>query len=75
MKNLPNLAPSMVEDVIVGNATPEAEQGLNVGRMIALMGLDTIQVPGMTVNRYCSSGLKALPLPPRKLKLAWPIAF
>ncbi len=39
-----------------GNATPEAEQGLNVGRLISLMALDTDKVPGMTVNRYCSSG-------------------
>lgn len=68
MKNLPNLAPSMVEDVIVGNATPEAEQGLNVGRMIALMGLDTIQVPGMTVNRYCSSGLESIAIAASKIE-------
>ena len=49
-----------IDDLIVGNATPEAEQGLNIGRMISLMGLDTIKVPGMTVNRYCSSGLETI---------------
>ncbi|MFT5228614.1 MAG: acetyl-CoA acyltransferase, partial [Glaciecola sp.] len=57
MKDFPQLDHKRVDDVIVGNATPEAEQGLNVGRMISLMGLDTDTVPGMTVNRYCSSGL------------------
>jgi acetyl-CoA acyltransferase len=50
-----------IDDVIVGNATPEAEQGLNiVGRMISLMGLNTDKVPGMTVNRYCSSGSETI---------------
>ena len=55
VKSVPNLDIEKIDDVIVGNATPEAEQGLNIGRMISLMGLDTIKVPGMTVNRYCSS--------------------
>ncbi|PST84362.1 acetyl-CoA C-acyltransferase [Pedobacter yulinensis] len=49
-----------IDDVIVGNATPEAEQGLNIGRMISLMGLDTEKVPGVTVNRYCASGLETI---------------
>ncbi len=52
MSTVPNLAKEQVDDVIVGNATPEAEQGLNIGRMISLMGLNTDKVPGMTVNRY-----------------------
>ena len=60
MEDLPNLDKDKIDDVIVGNATPEAEQGLNIGRMISLMGLDTIKVPGMTVNRYCSSGLQTI---------------
>lgn len=60
MKDFPNLDPNRIDDVIVGNATPEAEQGLNVGRMISLMGLDSEKVPGMTVNRYCSSGLQTI---------------
>eukprot|EP01029_Cantina_marsupialis_P013100 TRINITY_DN2901_c0_g6_i1.p1 TRINITY_DN2901_c0_g6~~TRINITY_DN2901_c0_g6_i1.p1 ORF type:complete len:395 (+),score=68.00 TRINITY_DN2901_c0_g6_i1:95-1279(+) len=68
MKEIPNLDPTMVDDVIVGNATPEAEQGLNVGRMIALMGLDNIQVPGMTVNRYCSSGLETIAIAASKIE-------
>ncbi|NRA11262.1 MAG: acetyl-CoA C-acyltransferase, partial [Crocinitomicaceae bacterium] len=54
MEQVPQLDKERIDDVIVGNATPEAEQGLNIGRMISLMGLDTVKVPGMTVNRYCS---------------------
>jgi acetyl-CoA acyltransferase len=47
---------------MVGNATPEAEQGLNLGRMISLMGLNTDSVPGLTINRYCASGLETIAL-------------
>jgi acetyl-CoA acyltransferase len=50
-----------------GNATPEAEQGLNMGRMISLMGLDTEKVPGMTVNRYCASGLETIAIAAAKI--------
>ncbi|MGY4385330.1 acetyl-CoA acyltransferase [Pedobacter sp. UYP24] len=57
---VPNLNKEEIDDVIVGNATPEAEQGLNIGRMISLMGLDTDKVPGVTVNRYCASGLETI---------------
>src|SRR5690606_16452347 len=57
-----------VDDVIVGNATPEAEQGLNVGRMISLMSFDTEKIPGMTVNRYCSSGLETIAIAVAKIK-------
>ncbi len=52
--------PVMIDDVIVGNAMPEAQQGLNVGRMIALMGLDEISVPGQVMNRFCASGLETI---------------
>lgn len=58
--SVPTLNPSEIDDVIVGNATPEAEQGLNIARMISLMGLDTDKVPGVTVNRYCASGLETI---------------
>ena len=57
----------LVDDVIVGNATPEAEQGLNIGRMISLMSLKTDKVPGMTVNRYCSSGLETIAIASAKI--------
>jgi acetyl-CoA acyltransferase len=68
MKNVPSVGNEEIDDVIVGNATPEAEQGLNIGRMISLMGLDTVKVPGMTVNRYCSSGLETIALASAKIK-------
>ena len=67
-KDFPQLDPNRIDDVIVGNATPEAEQGLNVGRMISLIGLDTVKVPGMTVNRYCSSGLQTIALAVANIK-------
>jgi len=60
LNDFPQLDHNRIDDVIVGNATPEAEQGLNIGRMVSLMGLDTNKVPGMTVNRYCSSGLQTI---------------
>ena len=66
--SIPNLDKERIEDVIAGNATPEAEQGLNIARMIALMGLDTVKVPGMTVNRYCSSGLETIAIAHAKIK-------
>jgi acetyl-CoA acyltransferase len=68
MKAVPQLDKDRIDDVIVGNATPEAEQGLNVGRMISLMGLDTDKVPGMTVNRYCSSGLETIAIASAKIE-------
>lgn len=68
MGQFPQLDPTRVEDVIVGNATPEAEQGLNVGRLISLMGLNTDRVPGMTVNRYCSSGLETMAIAKAKIE-------
>jgi acetyl-CoA acyltransferase len=65
--NVPNLDVNTIDDVIAGCATPEAEMGLNIGRMISLMGLDTDKVPGMTVNRYCSSGLETIAIAASKI--------
>src|SRR5258706_6743914 len=65
--SVPNLEKEKIDDVIAGNATPEAEQGLNMGRMISLMGLDTVKVPGMTVNRYCASGLETIAIAAAKI--------
>jgi len=67
MNDFPQIDKDEIDDVIVGNATPEAEQGLNIGRMISLMGLNTEKVPGMTVNRYCSSGLETLAIASAKI--------
>ncbi len=66
--SVPNLDNEQIDDVIVGNATPEAEQGLNIGRLISLMGLDTEKVPGVTVNRYCASGLETIATAVAKIK-------
>lgn len=60
LKDFPQLDKKRIDDVIVGNAMPEAEQGLNMGRLISLMGLGITDVPGVTVNRYCASGLETI---------------
>lgn len=60
MNELPDFDKSRIDDVMVGNAMPEAEQGLNMGRLISLMGLKVTDVPGVTVNRYCASGLETI---------------
>jgi acetyl-CoA acyltransferase len=65
--SVPNLDIDTIDDVMAGCATPEAELGLNIGRMISLMGLDTVKVPGMTVNRYCSSGLETIAIAASKI--------
>ncbi len=67
LEDLGDFDRNLIDDVIVGNATPEAEQGLNIGRMISLMALDTVKVPGMTVNRYCSSGLETIAIAASKI--------
>ena len=67
MLQLPEIDKNIIDDVIVGNAFPEAEQGYNMGRIISLLGLDTIKVPGMTVNRYCSSGLETISIASAKI--------
>ena len=67
MSDFPQLDKERIDDVIVGNATPEAEQGLNIGRMVSLMGLDTEKVPGMTINRYCASGLESIAIASAKI--------
>lgn len=68
MAQLPNFDKTLIDDVIVGNAMPEAEQGLNIGRIISLMGLQTDQVPGVTVNRYCASGLETIAMGMTKIQ-------
>lgn len=68
MKQLPEFDKNRIDDVIVGNAMPEAEQGLNVGRLVSLMGLETEAVPGVTVNRYCASGLETIAMASAKIQ-------
>ncbi len=67
MASVPQIEHTLVDDVMVGNAMPEAEQGLNVGRLISLLALDTDKVSGMTVNRYCASGLETIALASAKI--------
>ncbi len=68
LKELPQLDKKRIDDVIVGNAMPEAEQGLNMGRLISLMALDIVEIPGMTVNRYCASGLETIAIATAKIQ-------
>jgi len=68
LKNVPEFDKKRIDDVIVGNAMPEAEQGLNIGRLISLMGLKIEDVPGMTVNRYCASGLETVGIAVAKIQ-------
>lgn len=68
MADVPQLDKNRIDDLIVGNAMPEAEQGLNVARLISLMGLNTDKVPGVTVNRYCASGSEAIAIASAKIQ-------
>ncbi len=67
MASVPQLEANRVDDVIVGNAVPEAEQGLQVGRIIAARALG-FEVPGSTVNRYCASGLETIAIATAKIR-------
>ena len=67
MASVPNIAHDQVDDLIVGNAMPEAEQGLNMARFISLMAFNTDKVSGMTVNRYCASGLETIAIAAAKI--------
>ena len=66
LSQVPALDPARVEDLIVGNAVPEAEQGMQIARYIALLSLPN-SVPGMTINRYCGSGLEAIAIASAKI--------
>jgi acetyl-CoA acyltransferase len=68
MDSIPNIDKERIDDLIVGNAMPEAEQGLNFARLISLLALNTDKVPGMTVNRYCASGLETIAIASAKIK-------
>ena len=68
MKELPELDKKRIDDVIVGNAMPEGAQGLNMARLISLMGLNIIDVPGVTVNRFCSSGIETIGIATAKIQ-------
>ena len=67
MQSVPNVNEEQVDDLIVGNAMPEAEQGLNMGRLISLMSFNSDKISGMTVNRYCASGIETIAIASSKI--------
>ncbi|MFY0626211.1 MAG: acetyl-CoA C-acyltransferase [Reichenbachiella sp.] len=67
VSEVPELDPKRIDDLIVGNAIPEAEQGMQMGRMISLLSLP-MEAPGVTVNRYCGSGLETIAMATAKIK-------
>src|SRR3989344_232843 len=68
LKRVPQLDPNCIDDVIFGCAFPEAEQGMNVARIISILAEVPITVPGITINRFCSSGLQAISLGTDRIK-------
>ena len=68
MSTLDDFDVNVIDDVLIGNAMPEAEQGLNMARLRSLMGLKTIEVPGVTVNRYCASGIETIAMGNAKIQ-------
>jgi acetyl-CoA acyltransferase len=68
LASVPQLDKNLIDDVIVGNAVPEAEQGLQVGRIIAARAI-SLDTPGMTVNRYCASGLETISIATAKIRM------
>src|SRR5471030_1147887 len=70
MASIPQLDAQLVDDVIVGNAVPEAEQGLQVGRIIANRAIGE-WAPGVTVNRYCGSGLESIAIATAKIQMGF----
>jgi acetyl-CoA acyltransferase len=67
LNDFPQIDKTIIDDVIVGNAFPEAETGFNMGRLLSLMSLDTFKVPGSTINRYCASGLESIAIASAKI--------
>lgn len=68
LADFPQLDPTRIDDIVVGNAFPEAEAGFNVARMISLMATGTVDVPGSTINRYCASGLESIAVATAKIR-------
>lgn len=68
MRELPDFDKSRIDDVIVGNAMPEGAQGLNMARFISLIGLNTVDVAGVTVNRFCASGIETIGIATAKIQ-------
>ena len=71
LEQVPGLDPSAIDDVLIGCAMPEGEQGLNIGRNAALRAGLPVEVPAMTVNRFCSSGLQTLASGVAQIQAGW----
>ncbi|MFN8672721.1 MAG: acetyl-CoA C-acyltransferase [Candidatus Sericytochromatia bacterium] len=67
LKRVPQLAPEMIDDLIYGCAMPEGEQGMNIARIIGVLAGLPVDVPAMTINRFCSSGLQSIALAAEKI--------
>ncbi len=67
LKDFPQIEKSEIDDIVVGNAFPEAETGMNMGRLLSLMALDTVDVPGSTINRFCASGIESIAIASAKI--------
>jgi len=67
MNDFPQIEKSEVDDIVVGNAFPEAESGMNMGRLLSLISMDTVDVPGSTINRFCSSGIESIAIASAKI--------
>ncbi|MCK9447762.1 MAG: acetyl-CoA C-acyltransferase [Bacteroidales bacterium] len=67
LNDFPQIEHRNIDDIVVGNAFPEAETGFNMGRLLSLMSLNTVEVPGSTINRYCASGLESIAIASAKI--------
>ncbi len=67
LNDFPQIEKSEIDDIVVGNAFPEAETGMNMGRLLSLMAMDTVDVPGSTINRFCSSGIESIAIASAKI--------
>ena len=68
LEDFPQIERNRIDDVVVGNAFPEAESGMNMGRFLSLMSMDNVEVPGSTVNRFCASGLETIAIATAKIR-------
>ncbi len=68
LQDFPQIEHTRIDDIVVGNAFPEAESGMNMGRFLSLMALEKVDVPGSTVNRFCASGLETIAIATAKIR-------
>ena len=68
MSKYPQIDKTKIDDIVVGNAFPEAESGMNMGRLLSLMSMDNVGIPGSTINRFCSSGIESIAIASAKIK-------